>query len=125
MHAARSLALLILLLPGPGKQTQAYGATSLLPAGTSIAGCAGSECGCAESRTRLEAVQCIQGLEAAGDQGDIDAAFALGTMYEAGLHQAPISRMLARHWFHVAAEGGHAEAQERLDGKDRYADHDF
>lgn len=67
---------------------------------------------CADS---ADLAKCIERLQEAADLGNIDAAFELGTLYESGLN-VKMSRMLAKHWFHVAAKGGRIEAQERLAG---------
>jgi TPR repeat protein len=56
----------------------------------------------------------LEQFKLAADQGHSGAMFALGAIF-AGGHGLPTDLPLARHWFSLAANGGHPEAQRSLE----------
>ena len=63
--------------------------------------------------TRLQAQQPLDELRALADQGDVDAQFNLGVMYDNG-EGVPQDYAEAVRWYRLAAEQGNASAQFNL-----------
>ena len=59
-------------------------------------------------------IEAIKWYKKAADQGNADAQYELGYMYDLGLGELIQSYIEARKWYRFAADQGHMGAKKRL-----------